>query len=53
MPNIDPDIDREIELTIPERRKAEIRDVLKHVPPLVQRDAFERFKKELIANREI
>jgi hypothetical protein len=50
---IDENIEREIELIIPPHRKKEFRDVLAVVPMMVQRDAFERLKKELIQNREI
>ena len=50
---IDENIEREIELLIPPHRKKEFRDVLAIVPVMVQRDAFERLKKELIQKREI
>jgi hypothetical protein len=45
---IDENIEREIELLIPPHRKKEFRDVLTIVPMMVQRDAFERLKKELV-----
>jgi antitoxin component of MazEF toxin-antitoxin module len=50
---IDENIEREIELIIPPHRKKEFREVLAIVPMMVQRDAFERLKQELVQRREL
>lgn len=50
---IDSNIDREIDLVISAKYQQWFREVLKVVPSQVQRDAFERMKRELVQKKEI